>query len=184
MIFGGYVAGVQRCELPLASGDVCRRVAVAWCRDCDQAMCARHEHACLASDVAPPPQRDPLADIKDAIRSLRANGRPGALVARGRTSYRPFLRPWARRVEVVYSISYWPVGRFAWSQSSPGGFGQHDLISLGVREVDTVVSERGQITRAVEAEIFAGGAPLTYLQSAPTALAQIAVNLRTFLSRD
>jgi hypothetical protein len=144
------------------------------CRDCLQAVTVPLH---LAEQV----YRAALGDIPAVVHALRAQGCPGARLATKRAAHRTLLQPWTTRVEPVYSLRYWPVGSYSWVESRPGGYGEHDLLTVGARESVTVVNERGQVTRASEEEIVAGHASLARLQSELTDIPEIVRILRSYL---
>ena len=121
------------------------------------------------------------ADITTSIRALRLGNCPATEFAHKYAVRRPWWKPWTLRSQTIYSIRYWPVGTFSWVQSCPGGFGDHELIPLGAGDYETVVNERGQITRRDEQEIVAGRAVLARLVSAPAATVSIAEALHSYL---
>lgn len=201
---------VTHCEIIGTTGLRCEAIATSWCRACDRAVCEPHWVAavgvaavgvaavegaactgCAASEFdasttfrapsATTSHQDALADITDSIRALRARNCAGTELAYRRTVRRVWWRPWTLHSRAVYSIRYWPVGTFTWVQSCPGGFGEHELVLLGLGEFETVVNERGQITRRDEQEIVSGRAVLAQLLSAPSATVSIAATLRGYL---
>jgi hypothetical protein len=190
---------IAQCEIGNAPLIRCQHDAVSWCRACDRAMCASHRRLefdetdwldrcseCVAAGAqsrldVEAAYRAALADIAESIRELHRLGSPGARVAYKYVERKNMLTRRSKAPQPLYSIRYWPVGTFSWAQSGPGGYGEHELNPLGVHEFETVVNDRGQITRADEAEVVAGRALLAALQSEQTVVVLIARNLRGFL---
>ena len=189
---------ITRCEIISPTGPPCDAVATSWCRSCDRATCELHgprrgenvdrarctscsAAAAEAERTAISARDAALADITDSIRALRRQHCAATELACTPQVRRSWWRPWTRRRQTGYSLRYWPVGTFTWVESCPGGFGEHELVLLGVGDYETVVNERGQITRRDEREILAGRPVLAQLLSEPAATVSIAAVLRGYL---
>jgi hypothetical protein len=191
---------VTQCEINSGTGERCDVPASGWCRTCDRAICEHHRRAggrasaafvqctsCAGRAVPDEVVVDAdfhaaLDDITHSVRALRVSNCARTEFAHKYAVRRSWWRPWTLRSHRVYSIRYWPVGTFTWVQSCPGGFGEHELVSLGTGEYETVVNERGQITRRDDQEIVSGRAVLAQLVSAPAATITIAAALREHLN--
>lgn len=184
----------------LAAHGGCALAAVDWCRACDRATCAAHrgraadktgsvamcidclQAMALPQRVAQQVYRSALSDITASVHALHAQGSPGACLATKLRARGVLLQPWTTRVKPVYSLRYWPVGSYNWVEFRPGGYGDHDLLSHGVRQRATVVNARGQVSGAFEEEIVDGHSTLIRLQSEVTDIPQIARSLRSYLA--